>query len=133
VAALAFVTGAQAHSVGWPIHKVVCKASGKLCDKAPPGPNLDCNASRVGEIAVVYDEVLGAYVEWECRQRGDGSYGWFRLRIVPDSWKPFWIEQPQRTVYDWHRACESIVCKKVRVVHTYPRLFAQGGFAAWGS
>ena len=120
---------ARAHSVGWPVHKVWCAATGRLCDKPPPnpGPNLECGPDQVGLIIKVYDIRLGAFVEWECRYRDDGSYGWFRLRIVPDSWQPFWVEQPRGDVYDWHRRCRAIVCLKRKKWHNYPLLYAEGG------
>jgi hypothetical protein len=124
LAVLAAPTSAQAHSGGWPIHEALCVVGIGCRDTVPPGPNMDCNWDRKGVVVTVWDPILKADVEWECRCTSYISCKWFRLRIVHDLGPVPW---PDRVVYDWHRACKSIVCKRIRVQHTYPRLFNAGG------
>lgn len=123
-AALLAGVGAQeatAHSVGWPIHKALCKVGLKCRDVPPrPGPQTDCTDANRGEIRRIWDERLGAYVEWECTENG-----WRRVRIVPAESVP-WAPPERRTVYDWHRACKSIVCGRIRVTHYYPTRWLLG-------
>lgn len=119
IAALALLIAApaaEAHNVGWSIHKALCKVKVKKCvDPAPrPGPQTKCTASRVGDIEVIWDARLGAYVEWQCT-----SDGWRRVRIVPAQSLPWDPPQP-RKVFDSHRACKAIVCKRVWVTTRVP-------------
>lgn len=99
----------------------------------PPGhPDMTCDEERARDperrVVQVFDPKLGAYVEWECRCPEPGKCAWFRLRIVPDQFAPFWEQQERmRWRREWHRACASIVCKRERVTHRYPALFASGG------
>jgi hypothetical protein len=115
VAALALPASASAHNVGWPIHKAICVVTG--CSDPPPrpGPQTECTPDRVGDVERIWDERLGAYVEWECRSDGK----WYRLRIVQRAALP-WEPPNTRYVIDYHRACKSVVCKKVAVGHRYP-------------
>lgn len=111
----------------WPasapgIHKVKCFVWG-CKDSAPKPwePQQPCTWEHRGEKIKEWDEKLGAWVEWICRcPTGIDSCRWFRIGIVQEPslpWETFWL----RPVFDWHRACASIVCKKVAKVHwAYP-------------
>lgn len=119
--ALGMPAAGQAHKASWPIHKALCKV-GVGCKDVPPrpGPQSDCTADRVGVIETIWDARLGAYVEWICTENG-----WRRHRIVPAVSLP-WEPPAYRRVIDYHRACKSIVCKKISVGHNYPTQWALG-------
>lgn len=116
VTALAFPSVADAHPVGWSIHKALCKVSiGKCTDPPPkPGPQTPCPGEvQVGTIETIWDARLGAYVEWICT-----ADGWRRHRIVPAVSLP-WEPPNPVPVLDSHRACKSIVCKRIWVKHYF--------------
>lgn len=102
-------------SVKVKLHKVMCPALGRFCDRAPrPGPQEDCDASRAPYIVIIYDPILDADVEWQCREDGR----WYRLRIVPGgTWNV--ITAAKALVLDWMRACPQLACKRVLRKHYY--------------
>ena len=121
---------ASAHCcIGWPIHKAKCLITGKCVDKPPPQMSLRpkgrCRSKDdVGKTEDVYDKVLKRYVRWVCTKLTEklgGGYDWVREPMTHYSaFNDFWKAQPKRPVYDWHRACKSIVCKPILVLHHYP-------------
>ena len=125
LAACLAASTAQAHSAkvaGIPApHKLWDAIKDKWFDPPPGAPKGECRWAIRNEEQEVYDPKLGAYVVWQCFCENEVNCHWRRLRIVQDSMWPFWGGQPKKLWYrEWHRACASIVCKRVRVSHWYP-------------
>jgi hypothetical protein len=117
------VSEAKAHpeatAPGPGLHKIL-NALGIWEDPAPrPGPKQPCTWEKRGKHLLVWDERLGAYVEWVCRCTAVDSCRWFRLRIVERKLLP-WESFRWRYVWDRQRACDAIVCLTELVLHRYP-------------
>lgn len=109
----------EATSPGPGLHKI-CAAIGVCHDPAPrPGPRQDCTPANKNLTIQVWDERLGAYVEWICQCDEPHGCRWFRLRIVERQLLP-WDRYRHRFVWDKQRACDSIVCLTEYVLHRYP-------------
>ena len=124
LAAIWLVSATSTAEAGGHWHRIWSAAWGEMRDPPPfydPSPNEPCGPNTVGKVVKVFDKRLGGFVKWRCFRRDDGSYAWHRLPGVHEAtYTPFWQAQPRRIVFDWHRACKSIVCLKIGVAHNYP-------------
>jgi hypothetical protein len=117
--AVAAAPASQAHNVGWSIHKAWCNVSGTCKDKPPKhlSPQGRCHSKDdVGKTEDVWDPYLEKYVRWICIKTENG-YGWRRSTVTHDPNENFWLSQPTRAIFEYHRACKSIVCLPELVWH----------------
>lgn len=84
-----------------------------------PKPLVQCTRSREGEMWLIKDEYLGAWVLYKCICDVDGCR-WQRQAYYATDILSIFGHKHRKWVWDSHRACPSIVCYWHTHYHHWP-------------